>query len=298
MHGIIDTMVKIKMTRNATIPGFGLALKGASYHLTLTEATYVVNRSCGYVADGSCLIDLLLDRAPLPTIADHYHHLGVVQSKLEGMAKSGVVHIVGCGPSASQFSRDDIGEDDIVISCNASVSICTPDVALMVEGVCVNQPWFEDVLNFPGIKVLDCAIASQLASREARKRSANYWREILWVRRRAYNEGEDLSQIGLGLVYVEKHGVIRGTVTAQAVHLAKVMGAHTVHLYGVELYFPDGQQHFYDGQVYTEGNTPESLTLYGDKWSTPYFMESAGAIRKVAEAAGVQMVDHSGGLLS
>jgi len=289
-------MVLIKMKQSTMCPSLGLLNKGQRIDVPLDHAVYLIHRDKALVADGSNIVDITLSCATLSTIANHYAQSSAVEDALSGVCKGHDVHVIGTGPSASKFLDADIPEGDMVIACNAAIRLVKPDVALVVEGVSVHFDWFDDVLAFDGMKVLDVSVSCMMTSRREKKYTNRYWQDILWFRRRAYDEGEDLSKMGAGLVYIQENGVIRGTVVAQGAHLAQIMDADAVHMWGVELYFPDGKQNFCGTEVYLPGTSSTSVQQFGDKMSTQYFTESAYAIKKIAR--GIPLIDHSDGLLS
>jgi hypothetical protein len=235
--------------------------------------------------------------------------------RLGGCAAGQRVYVLGNGPSTTKFDIANIPAGSQVIACNGALALCQQaDVWLTSESTVYRFDWFYGHGDFAGAVVWEQHCANGAAYLSAYP--DDFLRRVLWHNRRELNAGFDIRRQGDGLVYVRGavEGECYGTVALQAIHLAGIMGAAEVHLYGVELYFPAGQQHADGWQPYTVDG-PEQVRIVrfnlvdsvpvpdpeGQFGSTPFFIDSAAAIQTVLAhpgAAGLKVVDHSDGLLS
>ena len=110
-----------------------------------------------------------------------------------------------------------------------------------------------------------------------------------------------------------------------AIGMAAGMGATEIHTWGMEYYFPDGEQHWDGAKPYLVSDRPaqteaERLIQFdidngeyangvseqlgfpngrGSYYGTDYFCRSAEQILNIMdENAGIRLIDHSGGLLT
>jgi hypothetical protein len=139
----------------------------------------------------------------------------------------------------------------------------------------------------------------------------------LWFHRAALRHNFNAREAPYGLVYLEHPfhtGICYGSSSLQAWHFAALLNATEIHLTGCEFYFPEGEQHADGTAAYRADSGDETAVINfdivkgrpvavadGPYKSTPYFLASAAAFRKVLKlgaAQGVKTIDHSGGLLS
>jgi hypothetical protein len=234
---------------------------------------------------------------------------------LGAAAAGGAVYVIGNGPSAARFDPAKFPPGSRVIVCNGAIALYPQaDVWLTSESTVYLFEWFYGHESFAG-----AAVWEQFCTNGASYLSAYpgaFLRRVLWHNRRELNDSFDIRRQGDGLVYVEGtlEGEAYGSVALQAIHLAGIMGASEAHLFGAELFLPDGQQHADGWQPYGSAGPdhvqPVTFRLEGDTpvedpagpfTSTPFFLESAAAIRTVLAhpgAAGLRVIDHSAGLLS
>jgi hypothetical protein len=117
-------------------------------------------------------------------------------------------------------------------------------------------------------------------------------------------------QEGLLIGPQDSIGLSAGTVTAQALHLACIMGASSVYLVGADLMFREGGDHYYGGNYYANSKTKPAnrsplvtVEHQGQQVrTTEFFYKSAQFIDRVIEThcktAGVAVYDASAGLIT
>lgn len=233
------------------------------------------------------------------------------------------VHVIGSGPSNQQYEDFALEPTDKVVVLNGAYVEygLEADVWLMMESTlpCI-APWFIQQPPPECDVVMDASSAGHLARYPERIASypLEWWQRVIWCHRWPWGKwSKDIRHGVNGLYYVPAHDEPLGSVALQAIHLAGIMGAAEVHLWGCELYFPEGQQHSYDNeQVYKPGTGVTALKRFnidskyqvqphpdGEYESTDYFIRSAEAIRHVvahaeAEHDNFRVVDHSRGLIN
>ena len=237
-------------------------------------------------------------------------HISAVSNRLAfhvyGCASGRPVHIIASGPSAATYTPD---PDAYVIVCNAAVQQYghLADLHVMIEEMVWVFPWAKPTDAFRGRTVLDMGCARNIPDDLRDEVGAHWWNQAIWTRRQNYTDGQDLSVMGDGPVQV--HSMFGG-VGLCAIHIGCAANKmHTIHTWGMELHFPNGQQHFYGDRPYAPGNQLTSCVSFdiadgepvigdGPYTSTPFFIRASQAIRHVVQSSGVDLVDHGGGLLN
>lgn len=255
------------------------------------------------------------------------NQLGAV---LANAAAGKTVYIIGSGPSANEFTAElrakAKAEGAWVIATNAMVLYAPePDIWITSEATIgkLNDknepcfPWFYQAQDFRGLVVWErhCVIRDEVAGID-RSYSDDFLRRIIWHCRfhwRPYTSIRNIGKVAYngykndGLWYMEHehlahkvngaHNEPLGTVLLQALHLAGIMGAAKIVIYGGELMFKDGQQHAYGDNPYSEGNGLTGVVNFtlangepvlkpsGEYESTRFFIESSYAIRQVIAQA-------------
>ena len=269
--------------------------------------------------------------------------------QLGGIADGKTVYIIASGPSAKDFTSElrakAKAEGAWVIACNAMVlHTSEPDIWLTSEGTIGKLdkdgepqfPWFYEAGGFAGTVVWERhAVRNAEAEKFVSTYNEDFLKRVVWHSRFYWRDHTSIRNIGQyryngwsndGLWYMEwaelktkfngEHTEPLGTVLLQAIHLAGIMGAAKIVIYGGELYFPGGKQHAYtDNADYSKGdgltgvvsftmvNGEPKLKASGEYQSTRFFIESSLAIRQVIEQAkrdhpDLTFEDRSGGLLS
>jgi hypothetical protein len=174
-----------------------------------------------------------------------------------------------------------------------------------------NFPWALSQGKFKGKTVLAIDCGGKTLSADARKAYPDkWWKNALWAKRRLYQPGEDLRELNGGPVQPSA----RGGVGSCAVHFAQMANqGGEIHTWGMEFYFPDGQQHYDDLAPYTHDGGITGLVHFdiidgepnsgdlganGPYLSTPFFITCSQCIRKMCRLSDVHLIDHSGGLLN
>lgn len=258
-----------------------------------------------------------MDTKQLKDLAQRVAHSPALMDTLGGVAAGQVVCVVGSGPSAAKCDRKKLPKDSWVIACNAAIKLkdLKPDVHLCGEAYANRQDWFAGNANFPGHFVWE-RFNTNDAERMLQLYKEELLSRVLWCHRGKWHPQDDPRKQGQGLWhYGDPTGLGEplGTTGLQAIHLACIMGAKAVHLYGMELHFPAGQQYVSKANPFKPGDGPLGLVNFeivdgapvlkpSGKYSTiRYFLDSAPVIRQVIESsvipAGIEVVDHSGGLL-
>jgi len=238
----------------------------------------------------------------LKNIAQASHRNNLLDATLQGKYIGQDIHIIGSGPSATRFKDYDATNDVVIVLNAAAKYFPDADVHLAVE----NNVWlFDWSINDPpfrGITVLsvDCAESAPVDAY-----SPGFWNRVLWCHRANWKKNLSIRERGMGLFRVGGFG---GSSLC-AIHLACIMGASKLHTWGTEFYFPNGEQHFYGDKPYVKTDDIVSLVDFeivdgepvtgaGKYQSTSFFVGCSCAIRKVVKHHGVELIDHSGGLLN
>jgi len=238
----------------------------------------------------------------LPNMAAKSHRDNDIDAKLKGKYHGKSIHIIGCGPSAMMFAGN---ADEPVIVLNAAAKYWPDaDVHLAVENNIWMFDWAVNDPAFRGITVLsvDCARSAPVDAY-----GSGWWRRVVWTHRANWKKTYSIFERGNGLFRVGGFG---GSALC-AIHLAMIMGGGgtKVHTWGTEFYFPNGEQHFYGDKPYVKTDDIVSLVDFeivdgepvtgaGKYQSTSFFVGCSCAIRKVVKHHGVELIDHSGGLLN
>lgn len=255
---------------------------------------------------------------------------------LAGLHAGARVVVLANGPSASGYKRQ---PGDIVIACNNSLKL-RPDADywLVAEGGAYKYPW---LWQYAGkVRPETTVVWDRFISAACNGHGGDnlldayggaFLSRVIWALRHEVTDGFSIrsyllpngKQGGLALYRLNDEPV--GTVTMQAIHLAGILGAKEVHLWGAEFYFPGGEQHADDWKPYTDKDGPCGLVRFellpyepplslvggttpplalerdgGPYESTRLFLDSARALRRfIAGIANeLPVIDHSAGLLS
>lgn len=122
---------------------------------------------------------------------------------------------------------------------------------------------------------------------------------------RQYKIGEEE---GLLKGPITPHGLSAGTVAAQGIHLASVLGAKEIYLVGCELVFKNNKSdHYYKDDFYYTSGRDKKDPVVNTMWhgamykSTEFFVSSAKYIDKLTKEncanAGIKVFDFSDGIL-
>ena len=224
---------------------------------------------------------------------------GKLQAALDSLRHRIPVHIIGAGPSALSFVPDDWPDPKFVIVLNKAVEPFkeVADMHVMIEENVWEYDWAVQDPPFNGYTVLAEGCAERA---DVKSYSEGFWNRALWCRRTQY-KGQSLHEVGQGLILYHCYG----SVALQAIHIARILEASEYHVWGVELWFPHGQQHFDGANPYkftTDGLTKmvqfdivngEPVSGSGPFLSTGFYIMSSQAIRKVCAKAGIELIDHS-----
>lgn len=225
------------------------------------------------------------------------------------------ITILGNGPSALKYEAQ---PGDVVIACNNALRVA-PDAAywLVTEGAAHVFPWFWQHTGYKGQVVWDRFI-SHAAQMLINRYGEDFLSRVCWILRghlnaefrlRHYLEPDSTQG---GLVQGEYEDQPIGTVVMQAIHLAGIMGAESVDIYGAEFYFPAGEQHADGSKPFKPGDGPTGLIEFdmlegapvpvehGAYQTTRQFFLSAACLCDLIEHVYQEMPvrDHSVGLLS
>ncbi len=242
---------------------------------------------------------------------------------LGGTAAGGIVYVIGNGPSAAEFVHEAIEPGAKVIVCNGAIALFPKaDVWLTQESTVYHFPWFYGHEAFKGVSVHEQFILDRDPEHlYLGAYSEDYWNRVVWAHRSPVTPAFDIRKQNHGLADYrdgELAGEPLGSVVLYGCHLAGIMGAHTIHVYGAEFYFPNGAQHATGDAPYKPEPNPGPVNYTGivnfdvrdgepviapdgQFKSTPYFIESSRKLRKfiaLAAEQGVTIVDHSAGLLN
>jgi len=299
-------LVTVKMSRSKCVPGFGELGKNRIIELPENAARFVVQRNWGTVIRGRLI--------ELDIVAIQGYNYREIEKQLVGTATSGIVHVVGAGPSAKRFVPD----GNPVIALNKAITLVDADVWLVVEGHAVRYDWMKQwVGKFPGKAVFTTVLSTFVEHEERNSVEPGWWESVLWTIRLPYKG--DLRECGNGLV--GKGGMLAGGAGLCGVNLAAIMIGDRpveIHTWGMELYFPDGVQHFDGDKPYLPcGERSDWKVLAesevrfdwdgkravvrpgGELKGTKYFIDCAEAIVEiVGEQKDFKLIDHSDGLLS
>lgn len=234
---------------------------------------------------------------------------------LAGKEAGAKIIILANGPSAALYKPH---KGDIVIACNNALALA-PKAAywLVCEGAAHVFPWFWEHTGYKGQVIWDRFIGN-CTERLIAEYGAEFLSRVCWSLRCLLTDSFRLRYYRFpngkqgGLVQSEIGNCPVGTVLMQAIHLAGILGASAVEIYGGELYFPQGKQHADGSQPFTEndGETgiiyfeivdgePQPVPMQGSYQTTRQFYYSAAAIRDLIGVIGDEMeiTDHSAGLL-
>ena len=224
---------------------------------------------------------------------------GKLQAALDELPHGVPVHIIGAGPSALRFDPDDWPGPKVIILLNKAVEPFKDigDIHVMIEENVWLQDWAVQDPAFRGLTVMaeGCAERADVDSY-----GQGFWNRVLWCRRTQW-VGQDLSVVGKGLILFHCYG----GVALQSIHIARILEASEYHCWGLEQWFPNGQQHFDGANPYRFGMggltaavtfdivDGEPISGKGPHLSTSFYIASSQAIRKVCKAAGIQLISHA-----
>jgi hypothetical protein len=248
-------------------------------------------------------------------------------SVLEGKHPGSRVLLVATGPSAKQVIPFDSRlkeRYDVVVALNGSIAhVSSADYFLAVESHAHLWDWYHHPV---GPNTIRCVSESGL--RYAAEAGQPDQQPALLLLRHIYETPVELrhyrnaaGEEGLLNGSRGETRLGRGTVTAQAIHFASLLGASTIHLIGADLHFHGPVQHFYgqneygthevDGKRYHKLDTERKLnpivtTVHPESGevveTTLHFRESAAfideVIRDLLPPIGVRLADFSHGLIS
>lgn len=248
-------------------------------------------------------------------------------SVLEGRHPGSRVLIVATGPSAKQVVPFDARlkeRYDVVVALNGSIAhVTSADYFLAVESHAHLWDWYHHPV---GPHTTRCVSESGL--RYAREAGQPDTQPALLLLRHLYETPVDIrhyrnaaGEEGLLNGSRGETRLGRGTVTAQALHFAGMLGASVIHVIGADLHFHGPVQHFYgqneygthevDGKRYHRLDTERKLNPIVEAVhpetgeiveTTLHFRESAEfideVIRDVFPPAGIRIADFSHGLIS
>jgi len=233
----------------------------------------------------------------LANIAQSSVRDGKLQAALDALPHHQDVHIIGGGPSANLFNPDD-HPDAFIILLNKAVELFRDigHMHVMVEDTVWLFDWAVQDPAFRGLTVMAEACAVKAP---ADAYGAGFWNKVLWTRRTSWKR-QDLSTVGKGLIQIAGFG----GVALNAIHIAHILEARSYHTWGIELWFPHGQQHFDGATPYSDGPLRESMVKFdiidgraisggGPFESTNFFIGTSQAIRKVCKHEGITLVDHA-----
>lgn len=240
-----------------------------------------------------------------------------LMKRLEAEPQKKRVHIVGCGPSATEFRR--IQDDDYIICINDSTELRVgpamqrlgdlANMRVMVEESVWDFEWSK--IPFYGLTVLARGCAD---TAPADKFPESWWKQVCWAMRTQY-KGQSLRHVNMddGLILWAWYG---GSFM-HAIHISQILCASALHFWGAEHYFAGGQQRFdgtsphtWDGPTGHENSKQLAVCRFrmdgddpvfdtaGPYYSTSYYVNSALGIREVCKRAEIEYIDHSRGLLS
>lgn len=249
---------------------------------------------------------------------------------LAGQGKGKTARIYGNGPSLSLLGQDIDPDAILTIACNnALASRPSADIWLVAEcEVHRKGDWFFDHTGYRGLTIFDGSMVlpqnDLLGDNDARKEaglsyySAEFLGNALWYLRQGL-DGMTTGPVDAFLSFADglygylptveadgpemagryEHGELCGSVLMQAIHLAAGMGCEAIELSGCELSWQKGEPQHADGSVtFTPDGEPVNRPIeYCGLVTTPYFLDSAKAIRWFARNAGVTLINHSAGLL-
>ena len=248
---------------------------------------------------------------------------GDLRKTYQGSLEGGTVHVIGSGPSNKAFAKHKLGIDDVVIVCNGAYIEYGNDADIWLgqeSTLPAVAPWFIQDPPPTCQVILDASASGHLGAHPARVAGypKSWWENVIWNHRWPWGKwAKDIRSYTEGLYFRSSVDEPEGTVVLQGIHLAGIMGAAEVHLWGVELYFPKGKQHSYKDKhpAYVEGEGVTAIRRFdvedgqviqnpdGKYESTSYFIRSAEAILEVvahaeSEHDDFKVIDHSKGLLS
>lgn len=232
--------------------------------------------------------------------------------RLAGIGKGRIVNVVGSGPSGAKLKAK---QGEIIIACNGAVKNVKADVWVCGEAESWHKDWFLNNESFGGFVCWERFNTAEAGGKALLDNySDSFLSRVLWFHRVQWHKDDDPAKFRKGLWCVRSDvlGDEAGTTSLHAIHLAMMMQAAEIRLYGVELYFPEGRQYAVGENVYTEGEKLSSLANFdltpdgepflmpnGRFTSTRVFIESARVIRKVlANYPEMKIKDYSGGLLN
>lgn len=232
--------------------------------------------------------------------------------RLAGIGRGRIVNVVGSGPSGANLKAK---PGEITIACNGAIKNVKADVWVCGEAESWHKEWFLGNEDFKGFVCLERFNTAEAGARALLENYSDAWlSRVLWFHRVQWHKDDDPAKFrkGLWCVRSEVLGDEAGTTALHAIHIAMMMQAAEIRLYGVELHFPEGKQYAVGENVYTEGDKLSSLTGFdltpdgepfimptGRFTSTPVFIESARVIRRVlANYPDLKIKDYSGGLLN
>jgi hypothetical protein len=246
---------------------------------------------------------------------------------LEGRHPASRVLVVATGPSARQvlpYGERLHDRYDVVIALNGSVMhLPRMDYFLSVESHAHLWPWYHHPVPEGTIRCV-----SESGRRLAEEAGQPDLQPAYLLLRHLYADPIDIrhyrNRSGEEGLVVGPRGETRlgrGTVSAQAIHFASMLGAAEIHLIGADLHFHGPVQHYYgdneygthlvDGKRYHRLDVEKRLNPIVEAVhprtgetveTTLHFRESAafidGLVRGHLLPAGITLVDFSDGLIS